>query len=105
VSTQKHETRGSKLAAVERSADALGGLHVHVARRFRRPEIRERARRYLAGLLGRVVFPAPNKLPVYGGSFHIYHAEDALHGRHHLLAHSIVVSASRHLSLFPAYYV
>jgi hypothetical protein len=59
VSTQKHDTRGSKLAAVERSPDALGGLHVHVARRFRRPEVRERARRYLAGLLGRVVFPLP----------------------------------------------
>jgi SRSO17 transposase len=35
-------------------AGRLGKLHARVARRFLRPEVRERARRYLAGLLGRV---------------------------------------------------
>jgi SRSO17 transposase len=32
----------------------LDGLHARVAQRFRRPEVRQRARRYLAGLLGPV---------------------------------------------------
>jgi SRSO17 transposase len=54
VSTENHKTRGGELAAVEQWPDALGKLHARVARRFLRPEVRERARRYLAGLLGRV---------------------------------------------------
>ena len=54
MSTENHKTRGGELAAVEQWPDALGKLHARVARRFLRPEVRERARRYLAGLLGRV---------------------------------------------------
>ncbi len=55
MSVHKHEdTRGSELAAVEQWPDALGELHAHIARRFRRPEVRGRARRYLVGLLSRV---------------------------------------------------
>ena len=34
-------------------AAGLDGLHARIAPRFRRPEVRARARRYLAGLLGR----------------------------------------------------
>jgi len=49
------ETKGSELlAAVERWPKALGELHARVAGRFLRPEVRQRAYRYLAGLLGRV---------------------------------------------------
>lgn len=51
---ERHETGGGGFAAVERWQDALGELHARIARRFRRPEVGERARRYLAGLLGRV---------------------------------------------------
>jgi SRSO17 transposase len=55
VSVHKNEeTGGSELAAVERWPKALGELHARVAGRFLRPEVRERAYRYLAGLLGRV---------------------------------------------------
>jgi SRSO17 transposase len=54
VSAENHKTRGGELAAVERWPDALGELHARLARRFLRPEVRERARRYLASLLGRV---------------------------------------------------
>ena len=52
----KHgETAGSELlAAVERWPKALGELHARVAGRFLRPEVKQRAYRYLAGLLGRV---------------------------------------------------
>jgi SRSO17 transposase len=51
----KHEeTEGSELAAVERWPDALGELHARVAGRFLRPEVRQRAYRYLTALLGRV---------------------------------------------------
>ncbi len=42
------------LTAVEQWPDALAGLHARIAHRFARSEARERARRYLAGLLGRV---------------------------------------------------
>ncbi len=45
---------GGELTAVERWPDDLDRLHDCVAGRFRRPEVRERARRYLAGLLGRM---------------------------------------------------
>ncbi len=55
MSVHKHEeTGGSELAAVERWPEALGDLHARVAGRFLRPEVRQRAYRYLAGLLGRV---------------------------------------------------
>jgi len=36
------------------SPDGLAGVHARIAPRFRRREARERARRYLAGLLGRI---------------------------------------------------
>ena len=39
---------------VERWTDALADLHGRIARRFVRAEVRERARRYLVGLLERV---------------------------------------------------
>jgi SRSO17 transposase len=42
------------LVAIERCADAWRDLHVRIARRFARSEARERAGRYLAGLLERV---------------------------------------------------
>src|SRR5262252_5109489 len=35
-------------------AAGLDALHARIAHRFRRPEVRQRARRYLAGLLGPV---------------------------------------------------
>jgi SRSO17 transposase len=54
VISEKHKTGGGELAAFEQWPDALGELHARVARRFLRPEVRERARRYLSGLLGRV---------------------------------------------------
>ena len=54
MSAENHESRGGELAAIERWPDALSELHTRVAGRFLRPEVRERARRYLAGLLGRV---------------------------------------------------
>jgi SRSO17 transposase len=54
LAAEKPRSRGSELAAIERWPDTLGELHTRVAERFHRPEVRERARRYLAGLLGRV---------------------------------------------------
>lgn len=56
MSEYKHEETGGSelLAAVERWTDALGELHAHIARRFRRPEVRGRVRRYLVGLLSHV---------------------------------------------------
>ncbi len=51
---EKNETGGGELVAVERWNEALAELHARVSRRFRRPEVRDRARRYLSGLLGRV---------------------------------------------------
>jgi SRSO17 transposase len=55
VSVHDHEeTGGSELAAIERWPQALGELHVRLASRFLRPEVRQRAYRYLAALLGRV---------------------------------------------------
>ena len=53
VIAEKPETAGGEPLGVERWTDALDELHARVARRFRRPEVGERARRYLAGLLGR----------------------------------------------------
>jgi SRSO17 transposase len=40
--------------AIEGWRAGLDGLHARIAARFRRPEVRARARRYLAGLLARV---------------------------------------------------
>jgi hypothetical protein len=54
VHDDHEETAGSELTAIERWPKALGELHARVARRFLRPEVRQRAYRYLAGLLGRV---------------------------------------------------
>jgi len=42
------------LTTVERWPEALAEVHARIAHRFARSEARERARRYLAGLLGRV---------------------------------------------------
>src|SRR3954464_2347970 len=41
-------------AAIEGWRTGLEALQARIGGRFRRPEVRERARRYLAGLLGRV---------------------------------------------------
>jgi hypothetical protein len=43
-----------EIAALDRWSEALGEVHERVARRFRRVEVRERAKRYLTGLLARV---------------------------------------------------
>jgi SRSO17 transposase len=51
---EKLQAVGDDLAAVERWSEALEELHARLASRFLRPEVRERVRRYLAGLLGRV---------------------------------------------------
>src|SRR5215207_3257232 len=40
--------------AIEGWRAGLGALHARIAARFQRPEVRARARRYLAGLLGRI---------------------------------------------------
>jgi len=42
------------LSTIEHWPDALAALHARIAHRFARSEARERAKRYLAGLLGRV---------------------------------------------------
>lgn len=42
------------LATIERWPDALAAVHARIAQRFARSEARERAKRYLAGLLERV---------------------------------------------------
>ena len=47
-------TGGTGLAAIERCSHALADLHARIAHRFARAEARERAARYLAGLLERV---------------------------------------------------
>ncbi|MCA1729724.1 MAG: IS701 family transposase [Actinobacteria bacterium] len=51
---EKLQAVGDDLAAIKRWPEALEELHARLASRFRRPEVRERVRRYLAGLLGRV---------------------------------------------------
>src|SRR5919206_414601 len=45
---------GLGLAAIDRYADAWKTLHARIGRRFARAEARERASRYLTGLLERV---------------------------------------------------
>ena len=54
MAAEKPQSGGDELAALDRWPEALGNLHARIAGRFRRPEVRERVRRYLAGLLGRV---------------------------------------------------
>jgi hypothetical protein len=54
VAAEKPHSGGDELAALDRWPEALGNMHARIASRFRRPEVRERVRRYLAGLLGRV---------------------------------------------------
>jgi SRSO17 transposase len=54
LAAEKPPSGGGDLATIERWPDALGELHARVAGRFHRPEVRERAKRYLAGLLGRL---------------------------------------------------
>jgi SRSO17 transposase len=54
VAAEKPPSGGDELAALDRWPQALGNMHARIASRFRRPEVRERVRRYLAGLLGRV---------------------------------------------------
>ena len=54
VAAKEPRSVGDELATIERWPDALGELHARIARRFLRPEVKERARRYLAGLLGRL---------------------------------------------------
>ncbi len=51
---EEPRTGGNEFDAVKRWAKTLDELHAIVARRFRRPEVRARARRYLASLLERV---------------------------------------------------
>ncbi len=50
--------RGLGLAAIERCVDAWAALHARIGHRFARAEARERAERYLAGLLERVERPS-----------------------------------------------
>ncbi len=50
----KKDGSGGAEAATGRWVNHLGELHARIARRFRRPEVGERARRYLVGLLERV---------------------------------------------------
>ena len=52
MAVEKRPSGGDELTTIERWPDAFGELHGRVARRFLRPEVSERARRNLAGLLG-----------------------------------------------------
>jgi SRSO17 transposase len=54
VAAEKPQNGGDELAVLDRWPEALGDLQARIAGRFRRPEVRERVRRYLAGLFGRV---------------------------------------------------
>ncbi len=45
---------GASTSATERWSGYLGDLHTRIAPRFRRPEVRERLRHYLAGLLAEI---------------------------------------------------
>ncbi len=54
MAAKKSRSGGNELATIERWPDALGELHARIVRRFLRPEVKERARRYLSGLLGGV---------------------------------------------------
>ena len=54
---------GQVSVAVVEGPAGLTALHARVAGRFARPEVRARARRYLDGLLGRVVTLQDNSPP------------------------------------------
>jgi SRSO17 transposase len=54
VAVEEFRSGGDELATVERWPNTFDELHTRVARRFLRPEVRGRVRRYLMGLLGRV---------------------------------------------------
>ena len=58
MAVEKFPSGGDELATVERWPTTFDGsfdeLHTRVARRFLRPEVRGRVRRYLSGLLGRL---------------------------------------------------
>ena len=54
MAVEKRRSGDDSLTTIERWPDAFGELHARVARRFPRPEARQRARRYLAALLGRL---------------------------------------------------
>ena len=45
------QTVPDEVTALERWSEALVDIHARIAHRFRRVEVRERVRRYLAGLL------------------------------------------------------
>ncbi len=48
------QTVPDEVTALERWSEALVDIHARIAHRFRRVEVRERVRRYLAGLLARI---------------------------------------------------
>jgi SRSO17 transposase len=54
VAVEEFRSGGDELATVERWANTFEELQIRVARRFLRPEVRGRVRRYLGALLGRV---------------------------------------------------
>jgi SRSO17 transposase len=51
---KQRATEGTNSKIIERWSAYLKELHARIAHRFRRPEVRQRAYRYLAGLLGEV---------------------------------------------------
>jgi SRSO17 transposase len=55
VAVEEFRSGGDELATVERWPNTFDELQTRVARRFLRPEVRGRVRRYLGALLGRVV--------------------------------------------------
>ena len=54
MAVEEFRSGGDELATLERWPNAFDELQTRVARRFLRPEVRGRVRRYLAGLLGRL---------------------------------------------------
>jgi SRSO17 transposase len=54
MTRESSRTGPADVSRIEQWAAGLDQLHARVAQRFRRPEVRERARRYLQGLLGPV---------------------------------------------------
>ena len=53
MNTEAARAHGVQIATIRCWAAGLDALHARIAPRFRRAEVRARARRYLAGLLGR----------------------------------------------------
>ena len=54
MAVEEFRSAGDELATVERWPNTFEELQTRVARRFLRPEVRGRVRRYLGALLGRV---------------------------------------------------